>query len=543
MTSKAILGPFKGEKHPPRYRFHKYWARKPFNVVRDHIAHYTKENDVVLDPFCGSGVSVIEATLMGRQGIGIDINPIATALPMALVSDYSRDDIVRAFNTVRENVESYIHKRFSVACPDCGKKSVVRYRVCVSVATCPDCGTKNTLKKTGTRNNKSRCSQCNTRLFSLMVTEDIVEKVSIDCTSCKFRNRLFPFSAKKALSKSGRAFISNKRIMSYSDKKTGWLFTDETWKCLKKIEKSIQSLEPSLELIFRTLLSSTATQVSRMIPYRENLSTGGPAWTVPGFWVPPVHIQFNVWRTFRSRFRRYLSAIDDMKSFGTFQRMSRPSISTADASIIAMADNSVDYVITDPPYGDSVPYLEFSQIWNEWLDRKPFYKKEIVISNSTVRKKDIADYSSRLNRVFREIGRVLKNGKWATVFFQNRHLSVWNVLRKAAIHGGLLLKSVSLHYPAVVSAKAQLAREGSLTGDLVLQFQKTEHMETVPQVDCISRLITEAVGKHAGTKNAFDRIVSDVLVNMWTSTSEFSTGDLGKRILEAISQSKSQESV
>ncbi|MFB3896404.1 MAG: DNA methyltransferase, partial [bacterium] len=34
---------------------HKYWARKPHNVVSRYIEYYTNEGDTVLDPFMGSG--------------------------------------------------------------------------------------------------------------------------------------------------------------------------------------------------------------------------------------------------------------------------------------------------------------------------------------------------------------------------------------------------------------------------------------------------------------------------------------------------------
>ena len=53
--------------HPPMYLMHKYWARKPHNVVREYIEHYTKKGDIVLDPFCGSGVTVLEALKADRS--------------------------------------------------------------------------------------------------------------------------------------------------------------------------------------------------------------------------------------------------------------------------------------------------------------------------------------------------------------------------------------------------------------------------------------------------------------------------------------------
>lgn len=46
-------------------------------IPRNLILRYSKEGDVVLDPFVGSGTTLIETKLLKRKGIGIDINPDA----------------------------------------------------------------------------------------------------------------------------------------------------------------------------------------------------------------------------------------------------------------------------------------------------------------------------------------------------------------------------------------------------------------------------------------------------------------------------------
>jgi site-specific DNA-methyltransferase (adenine-specific) len=47
----------------------------PESLARDHILSWSNENDIVLDPFSGSGTTAKMARLMGRQYIGIEINP------------------------------------------------------------------------------------------------------------------------------------------------------------------------------------------------------------------------------------------------------------------------------------------------------------------------------------------------------------------------------------------------------------------------------------------------------------------------------------
>ncbi|NLY85275.1 MAG: methyltransferase domain-containing protein [Tissierellia bacterium] len=44
-------------------------------IPRNLILRYTNEDDTVLDPFLGSGTTLIETKLLKRKGIGIDINP------------------------------------------------------------------------------------------------------------------------------------------------------------------------------------------------------------------------------------------------------------------------------------------------------------------------------------------------------------------------------------------------------------------------------------------------------------------------------------
>ncbi len=73
------------------YGVHPYFTRRPANVVRSYLEHYSRPGDRVLDPFGGSGVTAIEAFLCGRHAIHNDINPLGNFIASQLADVSVRD--------------------------------------------------------------------------------------------------------------------------------------------------------------------------------------------------------------------------------------------------------------------------------------------------------------------------------------------------------------------------------------------------------------------------------------------------------------------
>jgi len=92
------------------YGIHPYFTRRPANVVRTYIKHFTQPGDYVLDPFGGSGVTAIEAMLANRRGIHNDINPLANFIA-SQIADTTYDDttyIKRAFLEVQSQCKTRV---------------------------------------------------------------------------------------------------------------------------------------------------------------------------------------------------------------------------------------------------------------------------------------------------------------------------------------------------------------------------------------------------------------------------------------------------
>ncbi|PIV45056.1 MAG: hypothetical protein COS25_01905 [Candidatus Nealsonbacteria bacterium CG02_land_8_20_14_3_00_37_10] len=94
---KNILKPdWKLQKNRRGHSLHSmctYMASFPPGIPKYFIEMFTQENDVVFDPFSGRGTTPAEACILGRKGIGNDLNPLAYILTRSKVRVPDRDAI------------------------------------------------------------------------------------------------------------------------------------------------------------------------------------------------------------------------------------------------------------------------------------------------------------------------------------------------------------------------------------------------------------------------------------------------------------------
>lgn len=89
-----------------RNRFHSicpYFAMFPEAFVRRNVLAWTRRGDVVLDPFCGRGTTVLESLLNGRQGVGCDTNPVAFCLSKAKADPPALADVLRRLTVLKRS--------------------------------------------------------------------------------------------------------------------------------------------------------------------------------------------------------------------------------------------------------------------------------------------------------------------------------------------------------------------------------------------------------------------------------------------------------
>jgi endogenous inhibitor of DNA gyrase (YacG/DUF329 family) len=279
--------------HTPIYLMHKYWARKPHNVVAQYIKHYSKKNEIVLDPFVGSGVTAIEAIRMGRKAIAIDLNPLSTFMTKNTLIPIDIEKLEKDFKQIEKDSREKINNLYTYKCPSCGKDDCLMLRSIWSyVVECPSCNKEITMFNAQHGKGKKQaiyaCPFCQKEFnyATLPIKNEVLIEFDYECKS-KYKKGTYKGNAEPTIEKfsnnywfpndklyypSGKPFVTKRRIDNIKD-----LFTKRNLHALSVLFHSINSLEdsPTKDLLLFTF-TSTLGQVSRLVPYEK--AGGGLGW-------------------------------------------------------------------------------------------------------------------------------------------------------------------------------------------------------------------------------------------------------------------------
>jgi hypothetical protein len=121
------------------YNAHAYHTKVPPDAIIPYIEHYTKPGDLVLDPFCGSGMTGVAALLTGRNAIVSDLAPAAVHIAYNYCTPVDVEALKKAWTGIKAAVADEFRWLYGTTCDRCGGPATIQYTVWSDVFGCPDC--------------------------------------------------------------------------------------------------------------------------------------------------------------------------------------------------------------------------------------------------------------------------------------------------------------------------------------------------------------------------------------------------------------------
>jgi DNA modification methylase len=92
------------------FKSHQYFTKQASNVVAEYIEKFSNPGETILDPYCGTGVTAIEAIRLKRKVIVFDINPLATFITKQMVAQVNTDNLSQIFTEMKDSLSPTIEK-------------------------------------------------------------------------------------------------------------------------------------------------------------------------------------------------------------------------------------------------------------------------------------------------------------------------------------------------------------------------------------------------------------------------------------------------
>ena len=182
-----------------------------------------------------------------------------------------------------------------------------------------------------------------------------------------------------------------------------------------------------------------------------------------------------------------------------------------------LPDGSVDLILTDPPYTDQVPYIEYSQIIYNILNwdalTEDILNSELVVSDAPSRKKDTDDFNTVFSLIVERASKALRDGGYFVMFYHTFDLKSWSKILTLMQTYGLQYRHQIPSATPRKSFKTIMSPNSTLDGNYIIVFQKTDTGNCAcfegtlldaknKAIDCANRIISD--GQSITTQDLYD---------------------------------------
>jgi hypothetical protein len=535
------------------YDVHSYWSKKPYLAIERFIEHYTHPGALVLDPFVGCGSTLQAALGTGRKAVGIDLSPSAAHIAANTTSYLAAHSFQRAADRLFSVVSQALAPMYTVEFK--GRKYVVSSFIHAEQVRCSKCLRLFSIIEPHTSDQRSACPHCSepfsTRSRNVQFGPDEIvacelrESLSARrgqlhwlCDNDWLRNRLHikevqdrATHARKKLDLPvpQRLLDFGGRLTTSGSTTLGTLYDDHSVVALSAIKEAIQDAHDAttkgkLLLAFSAILKNC----SKMYRFHE----GGGGSPIGAYYVPSIRKELNPLFALREKLNAILASLQEISEWGAQSFI----VSNQSAVRLDAPSNSVDYVFTDPPYADTMPFGDLNFLWDGWIFPESLCRAEEAIGESW--------YPVMLG-VFKEVHRVLKPGACCSVCYHDTSEGTWGDLLDLMAEAGFksIIGKDVLYIETTQRAYQQTVADKVVKRDHVANFVKPVRTMVALDLDNSSsegsireianKVIIDFLGENAGVSK--DRVYDEVVARM------FQSGMMDTSIFEEVLREVAEE--
>lgn len=490
-VAAPLADPIRGRKNTAAYYAHSYPTKVPPEAIEPFIEHHTRRGHLVLDPFCGSGMTGLAARRLGRRAFLNDLSFGAAHLATNISSPCDPVRLGEAAAAVLSEVEADFRRWYGIR--EDGEEASIAWTLHSRIVACPSCGGPSSLwvdatdRERGAVASSWPCPSCGAEIAKRAAGTlgSVPGWVAVDGPGG--RTERVPGSAEISLEREVAAapcedwfprvplgpdremyIRSALHLQGVSEVADFW--TPRNLRALARLWRAICEWPEERErqaLAFA--FTNTAWHASRM---RRFNARGGQRPLTGTLYIPQLSIEVNPAPVFAHKIKQLQRFYAEAPAKGS------ATVGRGSATRLPLPDASIDYCFTDPPFGSNIFYADCAVVWESWLRGVTPVAEEAVVNRSlrvADGGKSLDRYGELMEASFKEIERVLKPGAWTTVIFQSSDAEVWTALRTAVEHAGFDLASASYLDKTQQSHKGYKGRSGAenvAAFDVVLNLHK-----------------------------------------------------------------------